>query len=55
MLDAQALRERRGVTAVAIDELQDAGRLPEGREPFLDPGSRHGVDEPVAIVVHERM
>ena len=53
--DSKPLGECRAVAVVAIDELQDAGGLAEGREPFFDLRLGHRIDEPIASVVRKRV
>ena len=53
----RALGEERAVAVVAVDQLDDAGGLPERAHVRVDPGSVDGVDEPhpaVRPAAHER-
>ena len=55
MRDAVALREQRAVAVVPVDELHDAGRLPERPHVGVDLRPVNRVDEPDAAVRAQSM
>jgi hypothetical protein len=51
----EPFRQDRAVARVAVEELEDAGRLAQPAHPLLDAGPVHRVDEPHPAVGPERV